>query len=70
MSVLEFGMFIFPVLGTQKCTLPISTYVTSTGYKFNVGPETGQKLHLVFLHTSIVVSSSPGKKSDASSNMS
>jgi hypothetical protein len=31
MSVLEFGMFIFPVLGTQKCTLPISTYVTSTG---------------------------------------
>jgi hypothetical protein len=24
-------------------------------YKFNVGPETGQKLHSVFLHTSIVV---------------
>ena len=23
--------------------------------KFNVGPETGQKLHSVFLHTSIVV---------------
>ncbi len=24
---------IFPVLSTQKCTLPISTYVTSTGYR-------------------------------------
>jgi hypothetical protein len=24
-------------------------------YEFNVGPETGQKLHSVFLHTSIVV---------------
>ncbi len=24
-------------------------------YEFNVGPETGQKLHLVFLHTTIVV---------------
>ncbi len=32
MSVLKFGMLKFPVLGTQKCTLPISTYVTSTGY--------------------------------------
>jgi hypothetical protein len=24
-------------------------------YEFNVGPETGQKLHSVFLHTFIVV---------------
>ncbi len=46
---------ILPMMAWTGMDTPNRSVERKKRYEFNVGPETGQKLHSVFLHTSIVI---------------